>query len=256
MAKENTENMKNNKILILLSMVFILSLIVLIISVKNSLSIAESKVPKAEADIPDYTGESILYLIRPFGKSVYNDLGIVDFKGMKVNLVTLRTKILFFEDTERVYSDPESLLPYKLERTFSKLWIKLFITEEFDQKKFTITRKWFKGTKLVKEEIIKAKGPIQNPVMLPFSLRRFAAPKIGWNFTAELPDKFKFELVSIDEITVPAGKFQAYHFKSIPDKIEIWINKNNPRVPLKVVGKGIFGCDLSMKQYSLHNNKK
>ena len=110
--------MKNNKILILLSMVFIIPLIVLMISVKNSLSIAESKVPKAEADIPDYTNESILYLISPFGKSVYNDLGIVDFKGMNVNLVTLRTKILFFEDTERIYSDPESLLPYKLERTF------------------------------------------------------------------------------------------------------------------------------------------
>jgi hypothetical protein len=226
------------------------------ISAKNSLSIVESKVSKTQADIPDYVGESILYLIRPFGKSVYSDLGIVDFKGMKANLVIVRTKILFFEDTERVYSDPESLLPYKLERIFSKLWIKLFITEEYDQKKFTITRKWFKGTKLVKEEIIKASGPIHNPIILPFSLRRFPDPKIGWSFTAELPDKFKFELVSIDEITVPAGKFQAYHFKSIPDKIEIWINKNNPRVPLKIVAKGIFGCDLLMKQYSPGNNNK
>ena len=81
--------MKNNKILILLSMVFIIPLIVLVISVKNSLSIAESNVPKTEADIPDYTGESIQYLISPFGKSEYNDLGIVDLKGIKVNLVIL-----------------------------------------------------------------------------------------------------------------------------------------------------------------------
>ena len=237
---ERFGNMKFTKTLIV-------STIVLMIFVGNNLL-------KVEAGIYNYTGESIRYLISPIGESEYNDLGVVDLKGTKVNLVTLRTKILFFDDTEKIYSDPESFLPYKLERTFSKLWIKEFITEEFDQKKFTITRRRFKGTKLVKEQIIKTNGPIQNPVILPFNLRRLPDPKIGWSFTARFPVEFKLELVSIDEITVPAGKFQAYHFKSIPDKFEIWINKKSPQVPLKILGKGIFGCALLMKKYSLNDN--
>ena len=223
--------------------------------------IAGNNLLKGEAGIYDYTGESILYLISPFGRSEYNDLGVVDLKGIKVNLVTFRTKVLLVKDTEKIYSDPESLLPYRIERTISKLWGKEYITEEYDQEKFTVVIRKFKGKKLVNEQIIKANGPIQNAILLPFYLRRRPDLEIGWQFTARVPAEFKaelvsikLELVSIDEITVPAGKFQAYHFKSTPAKFEIWVNKNTPLVPLKIQGKGIFDYALLMKKYSLHNN--
>ena len=208
----------------------------------------------AETDMYDYAGENILYRISPFGKAEYNDLGMVDLKGAKVNLVTFRTKILLVEDMEKIYSAPESLLPYKIERIISKLWGKEYITEEYDQEKFTVVIRKFKGSKLVNEQIIKGAGPIQNAVLLPFYLRRRPDLEIGWHFDARIPDELKLELVSIDEITVPAGKFQAYHFKSIPEKFEIWINKNNPRVPLKIQGKGIVDYSLLMKKYSLPAN--
>jgi hypothetical protein len=204
---------------------------------------------RAEVDIHDYTGESVLYLISPFGRSEYNDLGVVDLKGVKANLVMFKTKVLFFEDTEKIYSDPETLLPLMIERNISKLWGQEYITEEYDQKRFTVITRTFKGKKLIKEQIAKAKGPIHNAVTLPFWLRRFPDLKIGWNFIARVPDEFKLELVSVDQITVPAGKFQAYHFKSIPNKFEIWINKGDPRVPLKIQGKGIFDYALLMKKY-------
>jgi hypothetical protein len=232
--------MKINRILIV-------SAIALMIFVDNNLL-------KADTVIYDYTGESILYLISPFGKSEYTNLGTVDLKGVKVNLVTFRTKVLFFEDTEKIYSDPESLLPYKIERTISKLWGKEYITEEYDQKKFTVVTRKFKGDKIIYERITKANGPIHNGITLPFNMRRSEGLKIGWYFTARLPTEFKLELVSIDETTVPAGKFQAYHFKSIPDKFEIWINKDTPGVPLKIKGKGILNYVLSMKEYNPHKN--
>jgi len=228
--------------------------IILIVTAIVLLTFLDTNLLKGETGIYDYAGESILYLISPFGRSEYNDFGMVDLKGIKANLVTLRTKILFFDDTEKIYSDPESQLPYRVERTFSKFWFKEYITEEYDQKKFTVVIRKFKGKKLTSEQLIKANSPIQNGVLLPFRLRRVSEHKIGWEFTARIPDEFKFELVSIDEITVPGGKFQAYHFKSVPDKFEIWINKNNPRVPLKILGKSMFGCSLLMKEYSLHNN--
>ena len=205
-----------------------------------------------EAGIYNYTGENVLYLISPLGESEYNDLGVVDLKGSKVNLVTFRTKVLFFEDTEKIYSDPDNLLPLKVERNISKLWIKEYITEEYDQKKFTVTLRKFKGDKIIFEQVTKASGPINNAVTLPFNMRRTEDLKIGWQLTVQIPtDKFKVELVSIDEIIIPAGKFQAYHFKSIPDKGELWINKNSPRVTLKIKGKGLFNYVLAMKKYSL-----
>jgi hypothetical protein len=231
--------MKINKILIV-------SAIVLMIFVDNTSL-------KADTDIDDYTGESILYLINPFGRSEYNDLGMVDLKGIKVSLVTFKTKVLLVTDTEKIYSDPETLLPYKIERTISKPWGKEYITEEYDQEKFTVVIRKFKGKRVVKEQIIKANGPIQNAILLPFYLRRRPDFALGWNFIARVPGEFKLELVSIDEITVPAGKFQAYHLISTPDKFEIWINKNTPRVPLKIQGKGTSKYALLMKQYSLLN---
>jgi len=204
---------------------------------------------KGESGVYNYTGESILYLISPLGKAEYHDLGIVDFQGRKVNLVTFRTKVLFFDDAEKIYSDPESLLPYKIERAISKFWGKEYITEEYDQKNFTITLRKFKAGKMVYEQATKASGPIHNAITLPFYLRRRPDLKIGWQFSARVPAEFKLELVSIDQIIIPAGKFQAYHFKSIPAKFEIWINKNTPQVPLKIQGKGIFDYALLMKQY-------
>ena len=214
---------------------------------------------KAQDKICDYTGENILYLISPLGRSEYNNLGMVDLKGIKVNLVTLRSKVLMFENTEKIYYDPESLLPYKIESTISKLWGKEFVTEEYDQKKFTVVIRKFKGKKLVGEKTIQANAPIQNVILFLFYLRRYPDLKIGWNFTASVPAEVKLELVSIklelvsmDEITVPAGKFQAYHFKSVPNTFEIWIDKNDPRVPLKIRSKGIIDCSVVMKKYSLH----
>ena len=239
--------MKINKILIAL-------IIVLMIFVGNNLLMAE-------ADIHDYTGENIQYLISPLGRSEYNNLGLVDLNGVKVNLVTLRTKVLLVDDMEKIYSEPGSLLPLKIERTISKLWGKEYKIEEYDQKKFTVVLRKFKGKKLVNEQIIKASGPIQNVILLLFFLRNNPDLKIGWSFTVRVPAEFKpelvsikLELVSIDKIIVPAGKFQAYHFKSIPNKFEFWINKDNPRVPLKIKIKSIIDFNVLMKKYSLGNN--
>lgn len=225
----------------------------LIVSTLILLFLAGATLVEGETGISGYAGESVFYLISPLGIAEYNDLGIVALEGVKVNLVTFRTKVLFFEDTKKIYSDPESFLPYKIEHTISKLWRKEYITEEYDQKEFTVVTRKFKGEKLVNERIIKADGPIQNAVLLAFALRRRPDLEIGWQFTARVPDEFKIELVAIDEITVPAGTFQAYHLKSVPDKFEIWISKNSPRIPVKIQSKGIPPVALVMKEYIRNN---
>jgi len=243
--------MKINKTFILSLIVLILLVSVLMVFVSNHTFSGDNNQLKKKADIDDYAGERILYFISPLGESEYANLGVVDLKGVKVNLVTFKTKVLFFQDTEKIYSDLESLLPIKIERVISNLWGKEYITEEYDQKEFTITVRKFEGNKLMPEKKIKTKGQIFNAITLPFYLRGRFDLKIGWNFIARVPEEYKLEVVSIDRIVIPAGEFLAYHFKSIPDKFEIWINKNNPRVPLKIQGKGFFDYALQMKKYTL-----
>ena len=94
---------------------------------------------------------------------------------------------------------------------------------------------------------------------LLFYLRKQPNLKIGWHFAAKVLSEFKLiefdlRLLSIDEIIVPCGKFQAYHFKSVPDTFEIWIDKRNPRIPLKIIIKGVVDCSILMKGFRLHNN--
>ncbi len=223
---------------------------ILIVLVVGLIVFADNNLLKAETVISDYTGESILYRIKPFGESEYKDLGVVDLEGRKLNLIIFKTKVLFVRDTEKIYSDPESLLPYRIERNISKLLGKEYIIEEYDQKKFTVVTRKFKGKKLISEQVVQANGPIHNAITLPFYLRRRPDLAIGWHFTARVPLEFELELASIDKIKVPAGRFEAYHFKSMPDKFEIWISKDVPRIPLKIKGKGSFNYTLLMKQYS------
>ncbi len=226
----------------------------LIISAAVSAIFLNNVLLYGQTESHDYTGESILYLVSPIGRSEYKDLGEVDFNGIKARAVMFKTKVIFFEDTEKIYCDLEGLLPYRIERTISKLWGKEYIIEEYDQKEFTVVIRKFKGVKLVNEQTIKANGPIHNAVLLASYLRRNPDLAIGWQFTARVPNELKLELVSIDEITVPAGKFQAYHLKSIPEKFEIWVSKNSPRVPVKIQGNGKPAYALVMKNYNLPNN--
>ena len=207
-------------------------------------------------NINNHASENIQYVIQPSGESEYNNLGTVDFNGEKANLITLKTKVLFVGVMEKIFYDPVSLLPYKTERTTAGPWFKEFRTEEYDQGKFTVVIRKYKDSKLIKEKIIKSDGPIQNINLLLFYLRKQPEIKIGWHFTAKVLDelklfKFDLKLCSIDDITVPAGRFQAYHFKSTPAKFEIWIDKNSPRIPLKIKLKGIIDCSVLMTKYHL-----
>lgn len=198
-----------------------------------------------------HKGEKIVYTIDPVGKAEYKDLGIVELNGRKLNLVTFRTQAFGFDDMEKIYCDPDSLLPVRVERNISMWLAKEYIVEEYDQKRFVLTITKFKNNKKVRTYIFKKDKTIHNAVFLPFYLRSIPKLDIGWSLEANFLNKFKIELVSVEEIKVPAGKFIAYHFTSVPHKFEIWISKDNPRVPLKIKGMGGLGYTLSMKKHTL-----
>ena len=197
----------------------------------------------------DYKGEKVVYAIDPLGRAEYRDLGQVMVNGRKLNLVTFRTQVMGFDDTEKIYTDPGTLLPVRVERYITKWFGSEYLVEDYDQKKFVLTITKFINKKQVKGYLFKPDGPISNAVFLPFYLRTIPQIGPGWSLEVRFPDKFKVELVAIEEIQVPAGKFMAYHFTSTPHKFDIWISKDNLRVPLKIKGAQGLGYTLSMKEH-------
>jgi hypothetical protein len=198
-----------------------------------------------------YAGEKIIYTLSPLGRAEYNDLGEVEIDGKRLNRVTFRTQIMGFDDTETIYSDTQNHLPVKVERDISKWSRKEHLIEQYDQTNFELTIDKFKKKKKVKHYSFKKDGLIQNAILLPFYLRGVNDLNIGWEIKVRVPDEFTIRLESIEQIEVPAGKFMAYHFTSIPEKIEIWISKDDLRLPIKIKGPGDIKYTMTMKKHFL-----
>jgi hypothetical protein len=192
--------------------------------------------------------EKIIFAISPMGIAEYNDLGIVEFEGKAVDLVTFRTRVIGFDDTEKIYSDPDTYLPLRVERDIRMLLGNEYIIEKYDPHKFTLTITKFKDNKQAEELSFNSSGPIHNAILLPFSLRKVPDLRIGWKMDIRLPNKFEVKLVSIENVEVPAGKFSAYHFASSPPQFEIWISNDDLRLPLKIKDTSGLGYTLLIKE--------
>jgi hypothetical protein len=201
-----------------------------------------------------YIGEKIIYDVKLgglyLGKAKFNNLHLTELNSKKASLITFETKITNFHDLEKIYSDPDTLLPFRVERTILGWPISEKIVETYDQRNFTLTVKKLKGKKVI-ESIIKSDSPIHNAVLLPFFIRGVHKLYIGWSFRINLAgNKYDIKLISIEDIKTPAGKFKAYYFISNPEKFKIWISTDERRIPLKITGFGNFGYTLIMKEYS------
>jgi len=199
--------------------------------------------------------ETIFYDISPLGYSKYQDLGLVEIDSAKANLIVFKTRVAGFEDTEKIYSDPDTCLPIKVERFVSMWFSKEYLIEEYDSRKNKLVITKFEGGKKTKEYLFHGSGPIHNAILLPFSLRKVPKLEVGWSYNIRLPEEFKVQITSLEDVTVPAGKFKAYHFTSVPPKFEIWVSNDDLRLPVKIKGLGGFSYTLSMKNHSLRQKK-
>jgi hypothetical protein len=207
-----------------------------------------------EAVLPQRVGEKITYNVMlgkvRLGQAYFSSLPNVEVDGRKLNLITFETRLARFRDREEIYSDPKTLLPVKVKRDIKKWFASERIIEEYDQGRYLLKITKNKGD--TQQEIIIQNGEhIHNTVLMPYYVRRIPNLKAGWFLRANFPlRKFLIRLVSIDSIVVPAGTFQAYHFISEPKQFQIWISVDERRIPLKIVGTGMFGYSLEMTKYS------
>jgi len=189
-------------------------------------------------------GEKITYNVTMrkirLGQVEFNSLPGVEIGNKKLDLVTFETNIKGFQDYEKIYSDPQTFLPIRVERDIKKLIVTEKIVEDYDQSRFILVVTKTSGGR-EEQIVINNNSQIHNPVLLPYYIRRIPGLGPGWALWINLPRrKYLIKLVSIDSITVPAGTFRAYCFVSEPKQFEIWISADERRIPLKIMGVGIF----------------
>lgn len=215
---------------------------------------AHSKVAGAKAISYDngHQGEKIVYAVSPLGRSEYNDLGIVGYEGKKLWLVTFHTKVIGFEDLEKIYADPNTGLPFRVERYINWPFSKEFLVEEYGQDNSLVIKR-FVNDKFTNDYRYKSDGPYHNAILLPFYLREVKNLDIGWNMKVRFPEAFIVTLKSVDDIKVYGKTITAYHFSSEPNKFEVWISKDKGRLPIVI--KGVSGYSMVMKSHSGKNEK-
>lgn len=197
-------------------------------------------------------GERIVYDVRlakvSMGRATFSHLPRTELNGRQVSFMNFQTKLARFNDLEKIYSDPETYLPLKVERSISNWPFSEKISEFYDQEKFTLT---IAKDGRAGETVIKKDAPIHNAVMLPFYVRGIAKLSPGWEMSINLPNqKFRIKLIATENISVSGKSFSAYRFESDPRRFEIWISADELRIPLKIKGAGGLGYTLIMKEYS------
>jgi len=243
-------------LIILLSVILVLDILNRIIQkqpgiIKPPLPVLSTKKP----EFPELIGEKIVYDVKlgeiNLGKARFNHLANVQLDGRTVNLAIFETRLIRFRDVEKIYSDPETFLPLKVERDIV-VWPKAEkITEDYDQKNFILTITKTQGKKQ-EQTLLKHDGSIHNAILLPYYVRRTAKLQPGWTLKANLPtQQFEIKLVAMEDLKTPAGKFKSYYFQSTPQRFEIWISADERRIPLKIKGCGGIGYTMVMREYSL-----
>lgn len=215
----------------------------------------EAALTQEQEKFRGFVGEKIVYDVKlggvTLGRAVFNHVSRGMLGAREVNFMTFKTSLVRFSDLEKIYSDLDSFLPLKVERDVSTWPNREKITEIYDQDKFTLKITKLKGNK--KEELsISKDGPIYNAILLPFHVRMIADLDPSFTMKIRLPtQEFTIKLTGIEEVTVPAGAFKAFHFESEPKKFEIWISADDCRTPLRIKGTGLVGYTLLMREHHL-----
>jgi len=177
------------------------------------------------------------------GSAELTFVGKTTFEGKDAYLVRFKSRVGTFYDLENIYADTKTLRPIYIERNIRNLAINTNIKERYDQKnyKVEITKQTFLGEKT---EVIEKQNPIHNAILLIYYCRRLISSELepGYEFEVVLPvDEFKVTLIRIEEIKVAAGTFEAYLFESEPERMRLWIAKDEKHTPLKMENLTSFG---------------
>lgn len=202
---------------------------------------------------PFMQGEKITYDIKKLGFKVGE--AVLEFKGPVTIaegpslLIIFTAEALNFYDQEKIYVNPQTFYPIKVERSLDLWGKKEQITEHYaDDGKIKIVKN--AGGQQT-EEIIKKSGQVDNVYGFLYRYRRDGDFKIGNLFDMNLPTKdLKLRLSEMDRIKAAGEKQEAFFMESDPTEYKMWFGTSDRHLPLRIDGAvGIGNTKLIMSEY-------
>ncbi|MBU2541333.1 MAG: DUF3108 domain-containing protein [Candidatus Omnitrophica bacterium] len=240
---------------ILLILAIVLLIVVFLYGKKLASFVFTSKtISRTMDESPFKKGEIINYDVKLYnfriGKAQLSYEGLEAKKDVQAILITFLTDVANFHDLDKIYAVPKSFYPLRVERSILFFGKEEVIEEDYksNPKAVTITKNK-KGNESSK--VITSDRPLQHAISSIYYYRQFKNIKIGRKFYLNLPlDKLELEVKRIEEISVPAGKFQAFYIESVPKKFRLWLSVDEKRIPLKIVGAvSLAPAELVMTNY-------
>ncbi|MCD4780443.1 MAG: DUF3108 domain-containing protein [Candidatus Omnitrophica bacterium] len=187
-----------------------------------------------------FVGEEIVYDIKKFGLKVgeakLNFSGTVKKNGQTAFLIIFTAQAINFYDQERIYVDPVTYKPLRVERDIDLWGKKEKIVEEYltQEGKIKITKE-VKGK--MEDLSIEKTGSVDNIYGFIYSFRAGRRYNPGDVFQLRLPTKdVMIQYVEEKKIKIGSTKHDTMYLQSDPKQYHIWFENNEQRIPLRIDG--------------------
>ncbi|HRZ40194.1 MAG TPA: DUF3108 domain-containing protein [Candidatus Omnitrophota bacterium] len=186
-------------------------------------------------------GETIRYQIKKMGikagDAVLEYKGVVEDGGRELVLLVFTADGFNFYDEEKIYADPETLLPVRVERDLNIFGKKEKIVEYYEQDAARVRVIKFKKGKDAEEQVLAKEGPIDNLYCFIYRYRSQGRFLKGETMTLELPTKsVEIKVVEKTSVKVGPGDRAAFFMESVPSEYRVWFGDDPGRTPLRIDG--------------------
>lgn len=210
---------------------------------------------EAPAAFPFSPGETIQYDIKKLalkvGEATLTFHGLVSLEGQGMFLITFNSKGLKFFDEEKIYLDPRTFLPRKVERDLNIFGKKEKISEYYNFPEGSVRIvKTAQGK--TTEQAIKRSVPLDNIYCFIFRYRASGNFAAGETLQIHLPTKdVQFQTQKIRRLQINDKEVAAYYMQSDPAQYRVWFDTGTHKVPLRIDGAMGFGkTAMIIKQYA------
>ena len=213
----------------------------------------------APTPLPFRPGETIQYDIKKLkmrvGQASLTFQGLVSLEGQSVLLITFASQGLKFFDEERIYVDPQTFLPKRVERDLNIFGKKERIVEYYNAQEGSVRIvKTAKGK--TTEQVIKHFVPLDNIYCFIFRYRAAGKFTIGETLQIYLPTKdVQFQVQKPRKLRLEDKKVDAYYMQSDPAQYRVWFDTGAHKVPLRIDGAVGFGSTaMILRSYTTSNS--
>ncbi len=214
---------------------------------------AESRTP-----LPFRPGETAQYDIKKMamrvGQATLTFHGLVALEGQNAFLITFTSKGMKFFDEEKIYVDPRTFLPKRVERNLNIFGKKERIVEHYNAGKGTVRIvKTARGK--TTEQVINRSVPLDNIYCFIFRYRAAGKFTPGEALQIYLPTKdVQFQVQENRIVQLEDKEVDAYYMQSDPAQYRVWFDKGAHKVPLRIDGAVGFGkTAMILRSYTASN---